>query len=384
MSSLFRLVVRNALRNRRRTLLTISSVAVSLFLLVSLRTFLDELTGESMMSRQSARRLLVRHAVSLQIPLPLAYRRRIEQIPEVEMVTEYQWYPCYYRDPKNLMVVFAVDPRFVGTDPDYPTAPDQLEAFRRDRAAVLVPRKMMERFGWNIGDRVVFISTIFPWNHELTIRGVFDGPTQSSPYMHYGYFNETTRARLPRRVDRTTSFFVRTRTDAEAAPVAKQIDEIFANSDVPTRTESEKNFVVGFSSMLGNVRMLISIIAAAVVFAILLVTMNTMAMTVRERTTEIAIMKTLGYRPSQLLLLIVAEAVLIAGAGGALGILSAFLFFDTFDIYQLTNGVIQHFNVRGSTVVVAVAASLAMGVASSVAPAAHASRRPIATAIRNV
>lgn len=379
-----RLVLKNALRNRRRTILTAISVAVSLFLLTSLRTFVDELQGDSLMSEQSGRRLIARSSVSLQLPLPLAYKSRLARMDGADIVSEYQWIPCYYKEPHEPMVVVAVDPRFIGSDPEYHVSARDVAAFHADRAGALVPEKMMQRFGWRVGERIRFVGTIFPYDLDLTIRGTYTGPMQNIPFCHFSYFNEATRRTLPSRADKSMAFVILARSAADAARLSAAIDREFENADAPTRTESEKNFVLGFTSMLGNVKLFISAIAAAVIFAIVLVTTNTMSMAVRERTHEIAVLKTLGFRPRQVLLLIVGESVLISAAGGAFGIAAAEGIFRWFDIYQLTNGIVQHFDISRSTLIAGIALALAMGIVSSAIPAWRGAMRPIAASLREV
>ncbi|HEV2722853.1 MAG TPA: hypothetical protein VG323_22705, partial [Thermoanaerobaculia bacterium] len=244
---LLRLVLKNALRNRRRTVLTALSVAVSLFLLVSLRTLVVEIKGDSLMTEQSTRRLITRSGVSLAVPLPLAYKNRLRRLGGSEIVAEYQWFPCFYKEPREPMIVIATDPDFAGSDPEYPSSAEALAAFHADRRGVLVPVKMMERFGWKVGDRVTFTGTIFPFNLDLTIRGTFTGPAQNAPVCQYALVNELLRQTLPNRADKTMAFIIRTSAGTSPAALARQIDETFHNADVPTRTESEKNFVLGFS-----------------------------------------------------------------------------------------------------------------------------------------
>jgi putative ABC transport system permease protein len=379
-----RLILRNALRNPRRTVLTALSVGVSLFLLVSLRTLVTEMKGDSLMTQQSQRRLITRSAVSLAVPLPLADQEKLQRFEDVETVASYQWFPCFYQEPREPMIVIATDPGFVGSDPDYPVSDAHVRAFQADRSAVLVPVKMMQRFGWKIGDRVIFTGTVFPFSLELRIAGTFTGPAQNAPICHFELINEMLRRTLPSRADKIMAFLVRARPGASPAALARAIDDSFRNSEVPTHSESEKDFVLGFTSMLGNITLFISLIASAVIFAIVLVATNTMSMTVRERTHEIAVMKTLGFRPAQLLALIVAESVVISGGGGIAGILGAKLFFATFDIYKLTNGIVQHFDIRMPTVVSAVAIALTMSILSAVVPAWRAVVRPIAAGLREV
>src|SRR5581483_3229149 len=379
-----RLILKNALRNRRRTALTILSVAVSLFLLVSLRTLVLEMRGDTLMTKQSSQRLITRSAVSLQIPLPIAYKEKLARIPGVLRVSEYQWIPSWYREPNVPLVIIACDPKFMGTDPQYAIPPAELEAFRADRTGIIVPEKMMKKYDWKIGQRITLKSSVFPFDVEGTIRGRFTGPSRNALFCWFDYFNEMVRRTIPDRADKSMAFVEMTRSADVTPQVARAIDEMFANSIAPTRSESEHNFVQGFSAMLGNVTLFISAIAAAVVFAIVLVTTNTMSMTVRERRQEIAVLKTIGYRPHHVVALIAGESLAISIAGGILGIGGARLFFRVFDIYDLTNTVIQQFNVTSETVSFAALLALAMGIVSSLIPAIGAARSPIANTLREI
>ena len=378
-----RLILKNALRNRRRTLLTTLSVAVSLFLLVSLRTLVTEMKGDTLMTEQSGRRLITRSAVSLQVPLPLAYKEKLARVPGVERVSEYQWIPSWYREPNIPIMIIACDPMFMGTDPQYAIPPDELPAFRADRTGLIVPQKLLKKYGWHVGQRITLRGSVFPFDVEGTIRATFTGPSQNAMFCWFDYFNELVRRAVPDRADKSMAFVELTRTAADTPAVTTIIDSMFTNSIVPTRSESEHNFVLGFSAMLGNVTLFISAIAAAVVFAIVLVTTNTMSMAVRERRHEIAVLKTLGFRPAHVVLLIAGESLAISAAGAIIGIGGARLFFRTFDIYDLTNTVLQQFNVTNGTMALAALLALAMAIISSLIPAIAAARTSIANTLRD-
>ncbi|HVT45552.1 MAG TPA: FtsX-like permease family protein [Thermoanaerobaculia bacterium] len=377
-------IIRNAARNRRRTVLTVLSVAVSLFLLVSLRTLLGELEGDSMTSSQSALRLITRHAISLEVPLPLAYKHRIARIDGVEWVSEYQWFPFQFEDPKNLLVAFAIDPAIAGRDPEYVWSDGAVEAFKAERTALVVPEKMMERFGWNVGDRITLIGSVLPFNVETMIVGTYAGPAQSAPFFHYAYFAELAARHMPQRGSRTTTLFTKVVRAEDVARVSGEIDAMFESSDAPTRTETEKGFMLSFTAMLGNVRLFLTFIAVAAVFAVSLVTANTMAMTVRERTTEIAILRTLGFRRSHILLLLTGESILISLSGALAGSLAAVALFRIVDIYHLTDGIIQHFDITAPTMALGFAVALLMATVSALVPSLRAANRPIASTLRQI
>lgn len=384
MSAFGRLVLRNALRNRRRTLLTVTSVAISIFLLVSLQTMLIELRGDSLLSKQSERRLITRSATSLAIPLPLSYKQILGRIDGVDAVSEYQWIPTYYKEPDVPMIIVAVEPSLMGTDPEVEIAPQDIEAFKADRRALLLPFKLARRYGLKRGDRLVMPSTVFPFTLEFHVAGTFLTTAQNFMFCHYEYFNETARRELPSRADYCMAYIVRTKAPESAPRIAKQIDDMFRNSSWPTRTESEKNFVLGFSDMLGNVRVFISMIAIAVIFAIALVTTNTMSMAVRERSHEIAIMKAMGFTPAIVLRMIVAESLALSVAGAIIGTVGARLFFRTFDIYDLTKGVVQHFQITWTIVGQGLLLAILMAIVSSVIPAWRGASRSIVDSLRQI
>jgi putative ABC transport system permease protein len=380
-----RLMMKNAGRNRRRTALTILGVAASLFLLVSLRTFLGELEGDSTLTPGSALRLVTIHSVSMAQSLPMSYLQRIESVPGVEMVTPFQWFGGYYQDPQNFFAQFAVDPEVMSKlASDYTYNQDEVQAWVKDRTGAWVAGKLMNRFGWRVGDRITVIGGLFPFNLELTIRGTYHGPDENGLFFHYDYFNELQRQSGTITPDRVASFWMKARTAEDVPRVAAAIDGMFRNSDAPTRTDTEKAFSLSFTAMLGNIRLFLSLIAGAVLFAIFLVTANTMAMTVRERSAEVAVMKTLGFRRAQILGMFVGESVGVALLGGLVGVGGAKLIFGNFDWYKYTNGIIQHFNVAPSTMAIGMALAVALGVVSAAVPAWRASRQSIVTALRHV
>jgi putative ABC transport system permease protein len=380
-----RFMIRSAGRNRRRTALTVLGVAAALFLLVSLRTFLGELEGNSTLTPSSALRLVTIDAVSMAVPLPIAYRQRIERVPGVEIVTPFQWFGGYYQEPRNFFAQFAVDPQVATRiSTDYTFHPDEVQAFIQDRTGAMVAQKLMDRFGWKLGDRITIIGGIFPFNVDLTIRGTYHGPDENGLWFQYDYFNELMRKNLAGGRDHVASFWMKARTPEDVPRVAAAIDAMFRNSDTPTKTDTEKAFALSFTSMLGNIRLFLSLIAAAVLFAIFLVTANTMAMTVRERSAEIAVLKTLGFRRGQILTMLVGESVAVALVGGIVGVGGARFIFGNLNWYRVTNGIIQHFNVTRETMAVGLLLAILLGAISAAIPAWQASRRSIVQALRQV
>jgi putative ABC transport system permease protein len=372
-------ILRNAFRNRRRTVLTILSISMSLFLISTLRTLLGALESPPM-TPDSAKRVVTRHQTSLANVMPIAYRERIRQMPGVEKAVAVQWFGGIYKDPANFFAQFAVDAQdFFDVYTDVKVAaPEQKEAFVKERTAALAGVNLAKRYGWKLGDRITLQGTIFPADAELIIRGLVQGAgSENTVYFHWDYFNE-----LINRANVAGTFTVRAKSADDIPAIVEAIDTTFSNSTAPTKTESEQAFVLGFMSMWGNVRTLVISISTVVLFTIILVAANTMAMSIRERTGEIAILKTLGFSRGHILGMMVAEAAVIAIAGGLAGSLGARYLFGAVDFSALTMGFIPVFNVSWGTVALAAAISLVVAFASTFVPAWNASRLSIAEAIR--
>jgi putative ABC transport system permease protein len=369
-------------RAKRRTFLTVSSVALALFLFCTLRTVMTSFDAALRASDDT--RLVVRHAASLVFPLPLAYRDRLVQVPGVETVGFGNWFGGFYQDPKNQFAQFAVDvDHFFQIYPEVVVPPDQREAFLHERTACLAGADIVKRYGWKLGQTIPITGTIFPGEWRLTLRGIYTGKTEdidlNTIFFHWDYLNES----LPEgRQNQVGIYWLRLRTASEAPAVSERVDAMFVNSPQPTKTETEKSFQAGFIAMLGNVSMLLTILGSAIVFAIVLVTVNTMLMAARERTTEIAVLKTLGFSDGLILRLVGVEALLLSVAGGVIGCGAAFLIFRRVDF--TAGGFFPNFRVLPETVGWGMLLAVAMGLLSGLVPAIQAARLPIAGALRKV
>jgi putative ABC transport system permease protein len=311
--------------------------------------------------------------------MPIAYRDKIRSMPGVEEVSPYQWFGGIYKDPANFFAQFAVDPEhFFAVYPDmHVVSPDQLEAFKKERTAALAGVSLAKRYGWNIGDRVALKGTFFP-DVELIIRGFLkDSGSENLFLLRWDYLNEVVKD-----FNAAGTFAIKVRSAEDIPAVIEGIDTTFANSTAPTKTETEKAFALSFVSMLGNVRTLVISISTVLIFTIILVAANTMAMSIRERTGEIAILKTLGFSPGQVLGVLIAESAFIAVLGGLLGALAARYLLGALDFNAYTTGFIQVFDVRWATVFLSAAISLAVAFTSTFVPAWSASRLAIAEAVR--
>jgi len=313
-----RLILKNAVRNPRRTVLTILSITISIFLVSSLQAILTRLDTLGQGSGSGHLRLVVRHRTSLGQPLPIAYKQRIAALPGVKAVGSWNWFGGLYIDSSNFFANFAVDADDLGkTHEEYRVPPDQLAAFKQERTAAMVGRALMEKYHWKLGDRVTLKGTIYPFDPELIIRAVFttdDASQERVFFFHWDYFNEALN-----RPNQVGTFAVLAKTPEDVPRLMDAIDRTFRNTDAETKTETEQAFNLSFVSMLGNVKLLLNSISAAVVFTVLLVAGNTMAMSIRERTGEVAVLKTLGFRRNTILFLLVGESLAIALLGGLLG-----------------------------------------------------------------
>ena len=381
----FRLIAAHLTRSKLRTFLTISSIALALFLFCMLRTVMTSLDAGIRASDDT--RLVVRHAASLVFPLPLAYQQRLEQVPGVQRVGYGNWFGGHYQDPKNQFTQFAVDgPSLFDIYPEILMPPSQRSAFLAEQTACIAGQALVDRYGWKLGDVIPITGTIYPGEWRLTLRGIYKAATpdqdENAIFFHWKYVNEGMPAG---RKDFVGIYWLKVASPSDASRVSAAVDAIYENSPQPTKTETEKAFQAGFIQMMGNVSLLLTILGSAIVFAILLVTLNTMMMAARERVTEVAILKTLGFTDALVLQIVVAEALITSLTGGILGCLLAFLAAWILNLLGFTaGGMFPNFRVLPETVGWGLLVALGMGLASGFVPALTAARLQIATALRKV
>jgi putative ABC transport system permease protein len=375
-------VTKSAFRNKRRTAFTMVSIALSLALLTVMMTiwrafYID--TG----SEQSTQRLVTRHRVSLTFSLPIYYAEKIKNVPGVAAVVPTQWFGGRYIDdkPEHFFAQFATDPQeFFKVYTDFIIPPDQLSAWQHDRAGTVVDSELAKKFGWKIGDRIVLHGTIWDANLELTVRGIYKAPQSTqSIYFDRKYLEEA----VPVMKGQSGTFGILADSPASVSKVAPAIDDMFHNSPQQTKTESEKAFGLSFVAMLGNVKAFILGICGAVVFATLLVAANTMAMSIRERTREVAVLKTLGFTRNTVLALFMGEGVVIAVLGGIVGILlgSGLMFLAS---HNPQAGFFQNISVTWATKILAVLLAGCVGCIAALFPSYHASQVDIVEGLRYI
>jgi len=371
-------ILRNALRNKRRLTLTVFSVALSLFLFTVLQTALRELTEPPEID-DAALRLVVRHKVSLANVLPQKYQSRIERIPGVKWCSKFTWFGGIYIDEKNFFSQFACDADCLfNIFTEARVAPEQREAFVKEKTACIVGWKTMQRFGWKLGDKITLLGTAWPCDLELVIRGVYyGGIDETNMFFHHDYLDEALG-----KWSVAGMFWLRAE-NAEVMPeLIERIDKMFANSAAATKTETERAFQLGFLSWFGNVRVLIGSICSVVVFTMILVTASTMGMTIRERAREIAVIKAIGFNARQVFALIVAESFGLAIAGGLIGCFGALFIANHFDIYSLSRGFFVKFEVTPQIIATGLLISVALGVFSGLVPAYGAIRASVVERLR--
>jgi putative ABC transport system permease protein len=380
--TLTRFVTKNAFRNKRRSILTVLSIAFSLLLLTLMMTlwhafYLDEGSVES------AERLVVRHRVSLTFSLPGYYREKIRAIPGVVAVVPVSWFGGTYKDtkPENFFAQFGTDPEeFFKVFRDVKMPEEQITAWQRDRQGVIVDDSLAKKYGWKLGDRIVLQGTIYPVNLELYVRGIFSSyPDNKSVYFNTKYVEEAVAFFK----GQAGTFSILAASPKDVGQIASTVDDMFRNSPQPTKSESEKAFGLEFVAMLGNVKAFILMICSAVVFATLLVSANTMAMSIRERTREVAVLKTLGFTRKSVLSLFVSEAVALGLLGGLIGVGLAYLL-----IYAATHSpqFFSFFNMKVTfgMGLIALLVSAVVGLLSSLFPSYHASKVSIVDGLRHI
>jgi len=381
--TLVRFVRKNAFRNTRRSTLTVLSIGFSLLLLTLMisvwKSFYVDKGSEA-----SSMRLITRHRVSLTFTMPEYYRQKIRSIPGVVDALPENWFGGKYKDDTsgNFFAQFGTDPEdFFDVYKEFQIPAGQVAAWKRDRAGAVVDSELAKKYGWAVGQHIVIIGQIFPVNLELTIRGIFKAPEPTQSL----YFNEKyVEEAVPYMKGQQGFYTVLADSPQDVGRIGQEIDAMFRNSPQPTKTETEKAFQLGFVAMLGNVKAFMLSIALAVVFTILLVSANTMAMSIRERTREVAVLKTLGFTRRTILSLFIGEAIALALTGGILGSLAAMVLGAGAAKAGGGGFFAGALNVAPTTMVIAWLVAALVGFLSAAIPAYNASRIGIVEGLRHI
>jgi putative ABC transport system permease protein len=378
-----RLLLSNFKRHKTRTILTILSIMVAFVLYAYLGAIRTAFSYG--VSVAGADRLIVRHKVSLIQLLPASYEAQIERIEGVSDATHATWFGAIYKDPKNFFGQMPVKPEeFMRMYPEFILPKEQMEAWLKTRTGAIAGRTTANRFGWKVGDKIPFMATYWRskegdrlWTFDLV--GIYDGATKetdtSNFFFRFDYFDEMRRGGQ----GQVGWYYIRVKDPKHAEDVAKRVDAAFANSPAETKTETEKAFVKGFAEQAGNIAAIVMAILTAVFFTILLVAGNTMAQAVRERTSELGVLKAIGFTDGQVLGLVLAEALLIAVVGGGLGLALGALAVGRGDP---TGGALPVFILRVQDVVTGIACVMALGIVSGLLPALQAMRMNPVDALR--
>jgi putative ABC transport system permease protein len=381
------LITRNSFRNRRRSLLTISSLAASLCLLGLLMAAYHALFVGGEETPGQALRLVTHNRVSLAQPMPASFENRIQQIPGVQAVSVRQWFGGTYRDARdarNFFARFAVRPdKLFQIYPELRIPEDQKQAFVRTRTACVVSRDLANKFGWNPGERIALAGDIWAANLDLTLVGVFDDPDHNE-WLFFGhdYLHESLPASDPNR-DLIYQLLIQADRPEAVSSIIRAVDDSFADSPYPTKTESEQAFALSFVSFLGNLKLFLLAIGGAVTFAILLVSANTLSMSVRERIREVGILKTLGFTPEMILVTLLGEAAVLALAGGVIGSVLAWGLCALIRGFQTPVQQLRMLSLTPLIALLSLLVALLIGLTSGLVPSIAASRKSILDSLRH-
>jgi len=376
------LVLSNFKRHKLRTLLTVLSIVVAFVLYAYLAAIR---TAFSMgVSVAGADRLIVRHKVTLIQLLPMSYESQIEKIDGVTDATHATWFGGIYKDKKNFFGQMPVKPEeFMRMYPEFKLPKEQMDAWLRTRTGAIAGRKTADRFGWKVGDKIPIQATYWvaksgarTWTFDLV--GIYDGSETtdtSNFFFRHDYFDENRRYGE----GQIGWYYIRVKDPSRAEEVAKKVDATFANSPAETKTETEKAFVKGFAEQAGNIGAITMSILTAVFFTILLVSGNTMAQAVRERMSELGVLKAIGFTDAQVLGFILFEALLIAGVGGGIGLVLGWLAVKGGDP---TGGALPVFTVQPKEMLAGVMFVALLGIISGLFPALQAMRLNAVEALR--
>src|SRR5450759_15006 len=379
-----KLVLKNIFRARLRSALTIVGLVVAIVAFGLLQTVVDAWYAGS--NAASSSRLISRNAISLVFPMPLSYKDKVRAVEGVKTVSYSNWFGGIYKEPKNFFAQFAIDHEtYFDLYPEFLIKPDELLAFKRDRTGALVGRGLADLYGFKVGDVVPIQGTIFPGTWQFTVRGIYEGKDESTItrqfYFHWDYLNEEVKKLSPRRADQIGVLILGVSDPSRAADISKAVDDEFRNSLAETLTETEKAFQLSFVAMTETIVVAIRIVSFVVIFIIMAVVANTMAMTARERLSEYATLKVLGFSPGFVAALIFAESMALSVLGCLLAIALTFPVAQAFG--AATAQLFAVFKVSALTVLMQLGCALVVGIAAGIAPGFRAANVKIVDGLRS-
>jgi len=382
---LLRLILRNTMRHKLRTVLTIIGIAVAVMAFGMIRTVID--AWHSGVKGSSPDRLITRSSISIIFSLPFSYRDQLAKIDGVERVTFANWFGGTYQDPDNFFAQFAVDKdTYFKVFPEFVISAEAMKAFDDNLRGVIVGKKLADRFGWKVGDRITLIGTVYYGNHDFDIVGIYTGrdPTvdESTFFMRWDYVDEWVKKNWGGYPSEIGWFALQLSDPSRSAEISAAVDARFKNSSAETKTETEKAFQQSFVAMSGAILLLMTVMSWLIIGVILMVLINTMAMTARERTREYAYMKSMGFRGSHLFRMIFGEATIIALVGGGVGIV---FLLGVVNLMKAALGAwFPVFAVQTLTFILVLTIALAIGAISSIFPVKKALGMRIVDGLRTI
>jgi putative ABC transport system permease protein len=379
-----KLILRNALRHKIRTGLTVFGLLIAVLAYGLLQTVVDAWYAGA--DAASKTRLITRSSISLAFTLPVSYEARIRGVDGVSSVARATWFGGIYREPKNFFPQFAISTNYLDLYPEFLLPEAERQAWLRDRKGALIGRQLAKQFGFKVGDIIPLRGTIYPGEWQFVVRGILDGADDTKitnqMLFHWTYLNEWLRQRPGRRVDQVGVYIVGINAPERAAEISRAVDVQFQNSIAETLTETEQAFQLSFVSMSNEIISAIRLVSYVVILIIMAVMANTMAMSARERTSEHATLKALGFGPGFVALLIFGESLAICAVGGGLGLwLTPYA---AAGFKQAAGGVFPIFAVSHSTFIAQMLCALVVGVTAAIVPAVQASRVRIVEGLRAV
>ena len=374
-------ILKNALRNKRRATLSVLSVAVSLFLLVTLLVALRELTLPAE-DAGAELRVAVRNKISIANLLPARQRATIARIPGVAAVTPFTWFGGKYKNEESMTFAqFAMDPKELrSVFGEAKMDPESYAAFEAERTACVIGKMSADKFKLHVGDKIALESTVYPVTMEFKIVGVYRGtPDDRNMLFRQDYLDEVSG--LPGQVG---MWWLKVKSAEDMPGVLGAINQAFANTSAEVRAETERAFQLGFISMWGNIKLLVTLISSAVVFTLLLVTASTMSMAIRERFRELAILKAIGFRRRELFAFILAESFVLATAGAVLGVGGAWALFTFGNVATLTNGLFPMFEVTPKIIGIGALVAATLGIVASIMPSLAVARMSVVEGLKSL
>lgn len=381
-----KLMLKNALRHKLRTFLTILGIAIAVMAFGFLRTVVT--AWYAGVEASAANRLITRNAVSFIFPLPLAYRDKIAQIPGVETVSYMNWFQGVYIDKNQFFARFAVDVESaLAVYPEFIVPPEQLEAFLHERNACMVGSDLAKQYNFKIGDVIPIEGDIYPGRWEFVVRAIYQPRDEkvdgTQMWFHWSYLDERMKQEMPGRAGEVGWYVIRIENPADGARISEELDRLFQNSRAETKTESERAFQEGFIQGTNLIIVLLNFMSFVIIGIIMLVLGNTMIMSARERTKEYAVLKTIGFSGGHLTALISGESLVISLLGGGLGLLLTYPIVGMFSLF-VPKSWFPIFYIEPITIILAGASAVLVGILAAVFPIQRALRTSIVDGLRFV